>query len=533
MMLFNKRIFLLIFTVFCISVSFAQNYIITDFGAKGDSSTINTQAIQKTIDECNRKGGGKVIVPKGVFLTGTIYMKSNVELHIEKDAELRGSGSFKDYPFNNVKYPNAFTTDTKGKVHMSHALIFAEAQKHISFTGEGTINGNGESESFQLGNDGESAASRQRPCGLLIINCKNILMQGLHLRNSAYWMQNYIGCDSLHIKGIDVYNHANYNEDGIDIDARNVLIEDCHIDVDDDGICFKNHERVHICENILVRNCNISSNCNAIKFGTVTIGGLKNVKITDCNITACKDDNIRHWQRNLHFIGLPITVISGIALESVDGANIENVLISNIVMTGVQTPIFIVLGNKGRNVVGSSGNSPVGSIKNITIENIKAESYSKMPSSITALPGYYVENIKLKNIAITGMSEGTTEEGEKILPENIHAYPENRMYGEVYPASGFYIRHGKNISFEDVSLKLKEKDCRSSLVLSDVQNISFKNLVMDTPSCSTSAIKIDSCSHINIVNPSFTSEYKKLVQLNATDKKEIHLSHTNSNFEIE
>jgi len=529
---FLRKVGLLIFflAVF-ITVSSAQDYNILDYGAKRDGVTLNTKSIQTAIDKCN-KTGGRVIIPEGVFITGTVYMKSNVELHLNKGAELKGSSFFKDYPFNDIKYPNANTTDVNGKVLISRALIFSEGQKNIAFTGEGTINGSGDSKTFQLGNDGESEASRQRPCGLLIINCKNILMQGLHLKNSAYWMQNYIGCDSLHIKGIDVYNHANYNEDGMDIDARNVLIEDCHIDVDDDGICFKNHERKHVCGNILVRNCTVSSNCNAIKFGTVSMGGFKNVKITGCNITASKTDNIRHWQKNLHFIGLPITVISGIALESVDGAHIENVSVSNIKMTGVQTPIFIVLGNKGRNVVGSKGKSLVGSISNIRIENIQAESYSKMPSSITGLPGYYVENIKLKNIAITSMGNGTKDEGEKTLPENTEAYPENRMYGDIYPASGFYIRHAKNISFENVSLTLKNKDCRSNIVLDDVQNLTTNDLIMDAPSCDASSIKAINTKNLGFTHTRFTSPYKKLVKLQGTDKHEIHIDDKND-FEID
>lgn len=499
-----------IILLFCLIVhsafSQAQTYVVTSFGAVGDDSTLNTAAIQKAIDQCSRTGG-RVVIPAGVFLTGTLYMRSHVELHLDRGAELKGSPSFNDYPVNSVQYPNAYTTSVDGKVLLSRALIFAEAQQHIAFTGEGTINGNGASAAFQLGNDGGSAASKQRPCGLLIINCRNILMQGLHLRNSAYWMQNDIGCDSLHIKAIDVYNHANYNEDGMDIDARNVLIEDCHIDADDDGICFKNHERDHICENILVRNCDISSNCNAIKFGTVSIGGFKNVKIENCHITPCKTDNIRHWQSHVRFIGLPVTVLSGIALEAVDGAHIENVSISNIDIKGVQTPIFIVLGNKGRNAVGTTGRSPVGSIRNILIEKVKAESYSRMPSSITAFPGYYVEDIRLKDIAITGMGKGTAEEGKIKLPEKPDAYPENRMYGEVYPASGFFIRHAKHISFENVTLKLRNKDCRSNIVLEDVQDMHFRHLVMDTPSCGVPAVQIDSSRMAGDTPVSFSADW--------------------------
>ncbi len=497
-----------------------NNYNILRFGAKGDGKFLNTKAIQTAIDACS-KTGGRVIFPQGTFLTGTVYLKSNVNLFLEKGAVLLGSPSLKDYPLNNVHYQNIFTHSNKGTVQMSRALIFAEGAENISIGGRGTINGNGGSPEFDLGNDGASAESRQRPCGLLIINCTQIKVEGIFLTNSAYWMQNYLGCSNLHLKKLKVYNHSNYNQDGMDIDARNVLIEDCEIDVDDDGICFKNHERKNICENIIVRNCKIASNCNAIKFGTVGIGGLKNVKISDCVITAASADHIRHWQKQLKFIELPVTVLAGIALETVDGASIDSVEISGIRMTGVQTPIFIVLGNRGRNAVGSSGKSPAGSIKNVTIENITAISHSKMPSSITALPGYYAENIKLNNITISSMGKGTYEEGKMPLRENPSAYPENRMYGEVYPASGFYIRHAKGIEINNLKLSLRNPDSRPAIILDDVFNSSISNLKADAPSGEAAAVHIIKSAGIKIKGAKLDRQQAKLVGLTETQDTDV------------
>ncbi len=282
---------------------------------------------------------------------------------------------------------------------------------------------------------------------LLFINCKNINVYDLHLTNSAYWLQNYIGCDTLHLRGLSVYNHTNYNQDGIDIDARNVLVENCRIDVDDDGICFKSHERKNIVENIIVRNCTIASNCNAIKFGTVSMGGFKNVRISNCRIHKASADHIRHWQQNLEFIEQPVTVLSGIALESVDGAVIDQVHIEDIEMKDVQTPVFIVLGNKSRRPAGDTTYRQ-GKISNIHISNVRAESHSKMASSVTGFPGAYIENVQLENIRISGMGMGTLAEANAFFPENEKAYPENRMYGVVYPASGFYLRHVKRSRFQ-------------------------------------------------------------------------------------
>lgn len=295
------------------------------------------------------------------------------------------------------------------------------------------------------------------------------------LTNSAYWMQNYLGCDGLQLQNLKIHNQTNYNQDGIDIDAKNVVIENCLIDVDDDGICFKSHDRNRIPENIKVRNCTIASNCNAIKFGTMSIGGLKNVSISHCIIKKASADHIRHWQKNLQFIEQPITVISGIALEAVDGAVIENVVITDIKMSDVQTPIFIVLGNRGRRQVGSN-EQPTGIIRNITLKNIKATSHSKMASSITAFPGEYVENVVLQNIQISSMGKGTGEEADTPLMENSTAYPENRMYGMAYPASGFFIRHVKRLVIKNVVLKTRNPDLRPAIIFDDVVEIQIFDL---------------------------------------------------------
>ncbi|MEI9935057.1 MAG: glycosyl hydrolase family 28 protein [Ferruginibacter sp.] len=261
----------------------AQTYNILDYGAIADGRTINTKAIQAAIDHCSQ-AGGKIVIPAGIFLTGTLYIKSNVTIYLDKAAIIKGSPSFLDYPDNEVQYKNFFTHFSNGNQRTNKALFFAEGISGITFTGKGTIDGNGTSKEFDLGDDAHSEKSKERPCTILFINCKNITVENIHLTNPAYWLQNYINCDGLHLKGLTIYNHSNYNVDGMDIDSRNVLIEDCNIDSDDDGICFKSNSSNNICENIVVRNCTIASNCNAIKFGTTSIGGFQNIAISDCII---------------------------------------------------------------------------------------------------------------------------------------------------------------------------------------------------------------------------------------------------------
>jgi polygalacturonase len=501
---------------------FAQVYNVQDFGAVGDGKTINTKAIQSAIDQCS-KTGGRVVIPIGSFLSGTLHLKSGIEIHIEEGGVLKGSPFFKDYPVNTVGYKNAFTHSFNGKISTSRAFIFAEGVHDISLTGKGSVNGNGDSPEFNLGNDGESPQSRQRPCMLLIINCRNVKVYDLFLTNSAYWTENYIGCDGLHLKGLKIFNHTNYNQDGIDIDSRNVLIENCEIDVDDDGICFKNHERKNIVENVVVSNCKIASNCSAIKFGTMSIGGLKNVSISDCSISKASVDHIRHWQQSLKFIEEPVTVLAGIAIESVDGAIVDKVTISDITMKDVQTPIFIVLGNRSRRPVGDSSYRP-GQIKNVLIKNVTATSHSKMASSITGYPGNYIENVTLENVVLDNMGKGTEEEATVSLPENERAYPENRMYGQVYPCSGLYVRHAKGIRLNQIELSVRNEDYRPEIVLEDVKGIKIMGIKTEAPAGNSATIRIIKSKGILIDKPVFASKSSPFIELIKTEEKELKVN---------
>ncbi|NDW11147.1 glycoside hydrolase family 28 protein [Dysgonomonas sp. 520] len=506
-----KLYFFLLFLVLLNSCNNKNNsYSITDFGAIGDGKTLNTEAIQKAIDKCTGNGGGTVIIPSGEFLSGTIYMKNNVMLHLEEGALLKGSASFDDYPDNKVNYVNSFSYPS-GKLFENKALIFGEGLTNISITGSGTIDGNGDSPTFQLGND-SSPESRRRPSVILFIDCKNITVSGLHLRNSAYWMQNYLGCDGLNLSGLNIYNHTNFNQDAMDIDAKNVLIENCVIDADDDGVCLKSHDVNRPVENVTVRNCIISTNCNAVKFGTKSDGGFKNINISNCVIKKASEDNVRQWQKNLEFIELPTTVISGFALESVDGGFIENVNISDILMFDVQTPIFII---QGRRNVGQAGNDDFyaseknkfdesllpGKVSGIHFKNIMARSHSKMTSSVTAFPGNYIENITFDNITFSTMGYGTLEEANTPLMENPHAYPENRMFGYVYPASGLYLRRVKDVTLNNLDLHVRNKDYRPAIILDDVHNIDIKSLTADTPAGNNPVIRTEKSSNIKNYNP--------------------------------
>lgn len=436
---------------------------VLDFGAVGDSITDNTDKIQAAIDEC-AKGSGTVIIPKGNFLIRPIFLKSNVNLRLEENAVLLGSTSMDAY--YKAFYPTIYGPMSSSSGVYTPSLIFADNAKNISITGTGTINGRGETSEFQLGNN-----AKRRPKLLFFINCTNVKIEGINLRNSAFWVQHYLMCDSVSIKNVNVYSQCNWNTDGIDIDSKNVEVTGCTINTDDDGICLKS-DMPSICENVTIKNCVVKSNCNSIKFGTSSFGGFRNIEISDCQINKTTEDNFRHWMTSIPWAGITSnnTALSGIAIESVDGGTLEDVRISNIQMTDVHVPIFIRLGNRNQTYSGKPS-----TLKNVTISDITAKSESKIACSITGVTSASASDLVLKNIQMTLLGGGTTANANAIVPENETMYPECNMFGIVLPASGFYIRHVNNLTLENVSITTANSDARPLFYLNDVKGAVLTN----------------------------------------------------------
>ena len=215
---------------------------------------------------------------------------------------------------------------------------------------------------------------------------------------------------SVTIRGIKVYSYSNYNNDGIDIDSKNVLIENCLIESDDDGICLKSDLPV-ACENVTVRNCTIRSNCNAIKLGTSSYGGFRNIEISDCTVEAAPESPIYNWSELYDWGGIAqgISGLAGIAVECVDGGFLENVRIHDIDIEGVQTPIFVRLGDRNRKYSGE-----ISRLRTVDISNVKAVASSRIACSITGVgdgdPGI-VEDITLKDIEILIPGGGESSDG--------------------------------------------------------------------------------------------------------------------------
>lgn len=449
-----------------------------DYGAVADGITINTQSIQKTIDACTEQGGGRVIVPKGTFLTGSIYLKTGVELHITEGGILLGSTKHQDYKNEN---PYGW-----------YALIMANAQNHIVITGKGIIDGQGRAlaqDIIQLWRAGAFPSAqvwdeklreknrpneRFRPQLILFQECQNIKIKDITLKNATSWVQTYGNCNDLTIEKIRVESTAYWNNDGIDlVDSKNVVIRDCFINAADDAICLKSFDTKSGCENILIERCTLRSSASALKLGTSSYGGFRKIKAQHLTIYD--------------------TYRSAIALECVDGGVMEDIDISDVKATNTGNAIFIKLGHR-------IPSRPIGRVKNIRISRVEADIpntkpdkgyelegpldtifYNLLPSSIVGLPNYPIKNIYLNDIHITHGGGGAPDiayaslNSLHTIREQAREYPEFSMFGEL-PAWALYMRHTEGVVMKNVTVRLKEKDYRPAFVLDDVKKITLHNI---------------------------------------------------------
>jgi len=490
-----KNIAIIFFFVLILISGYARSEgkLITSYGAVADGRTNNTPFIQKAIDEVSAMGGGQVVIPPGNFMTGTLFLKSGVDLHLEPGACLLGPNKVKEY----------LPTGSRP------ALIFAKGQRNISITGQGVIDGQGQElmlDIFQRLRSGELKQDSlwlvKRPevgraLVVLFQSCKEVKVTGITLKNSSNWVQDYLECDQVTIDRITVQSTAYWNNDGLDVtDCKNVKITNCFINAADDGICLKSGNPDSFCDNIFIDSCTVRSSASGFKLGTGSAGGFKNVKV-----------------RNLTVFD---TYRSAIAIESVDGGVLENIDIQNVTAKNTGNAIFIRRGHRN--------GDKVGTLKGVYIANVKAEiplykpdqgypiegppdhlrpgedkmpkrpshfhiyghpwlPYNLIPSSIVGIPGYPVQDITLENIDISYGGRASKEIAylplNKIttIPENEANYPEFSMFGEL-PSWGFYVRHAEGIKMKNVRVSYIEDDFRPAFVFDDVKGIEMTDVTI-------------------------------------------------------
>ena len=453
----------------------SQEYNILDYGAVGDGKSINTVQIQMAINDASQNGGGRVVVPSGEFVSGSIFLKTGVDLHLEEGSILLGATDPIHYH----------------KLNWLRALIMCDSQRNVSISGKGTVDGRGRALALHIDSlfyAGKIDSShynlvdrrptfRERPQLVEFVNSQNIRLTGVTLKNAAFWVTTFHLCNQVVVDSLQIDSDAYWNNDGIDIsDSRNVRITNCNINSSDDGICLKSHSETVFCDSIYIANCTIRSSASAVKLGTRSSAGFKNVRI----------ENIRVYD----------TYRSAIALESVDGGILENIWVENIEAVNTGNAIFIRLGKRTRYTTRTS----TAILRNVTIKNLKVEVpfarpdyayelrgpslpffHNTFPASITGIPGHYVENVRLENIHIDypgkgnkGLAYSPLSRLDKV-PEKISDYPEFSMFGEL-PAWGLYVRHVKGLSLKNISLGIADADYRPAVVFDDVHQAELNNI---------------------------------------------------------
>lgn len=424
----------------------ARVYDIADYGAVSDTTRLSTTAVQKAIDSCNAAGGGTVSVPAGNYKIGSIVLRSNVTLNLENGATFYGSTDIADYQSMTTDYVSLRTNVP------TIQLIYADNASNVAITGLGTIDGRGNAFPKLTWND----EGITRPHLLRLIRCSDVTVSGVTLKNSGCWMQHYLACDRVKIHGITVINRNNYNNDALDLDGcHNVTVSDMIADSDDDGITLKSTSP-RLCEDITISNCVVSSHCNAIKLGTETNGGFRNIIVRGVVVKPSADQSSRYF-------GLP-TGHSAISLEIVDGGTMSNVDIADITITGTESPIFIRLADRRRPYAENAPIDKVGSISGIRLHDILIDGAGPTGCSITGIEGHPVTDVQISDVTIrhAGGQPVTAAPAD----EKIAEYPEATMWG-ILPAKGFWLNHTRNVTFRNVNVITDAPDERPLFVATD------------------------------------------------------------------
>jgi unsaturated rhamnogalacturonyl hydrolase len=388
-----------------------RDFVITDYGAVAGGSNDCTATIAKAIDACHAAGGGRVVVPDGVFLTGAIHLKSNVNLHLADGATLKFSTDPAQY------LPVVFTR-WEGVEGMNYsALIYAFEQKNIAITGKGVLDGSASSENWwawtRRGSNGEPAPARRsrdmlndmgergvpveqrlfgqghflRPNFVQPYRCRNVLIEGVTIRNSPMWELNPVLCSNVTVRGVTISSHGP-NNDGCDPEScRDVLIEDCVFDTGDDCIAIKSGRnndgrRVAVpSENIIVRNCTMKDGHGGVVLGSEISGGCSNVFVENCKMDSPNLGRALRFKDNARRGGI-----------------IENVFMRNVEVGRVSEAILTIdlLYEEGSNGVHRAV------VRNVELENVRSQSSPRV-MWIVGYPGAVIDGVRFRNCVFRGV----------------------------------------------------------------------------------------------------------------------------------
>ncbi len=451
---------------------------VTAFGATGNGKTLDTAAINRTIDAASASGGGMVRFPAGNYLSYSIHIKSNITLLLETgttilgaDSPARGSSvSSGAYDLPEPNQPWESYQDF-GHNHWHNSLIWGIGLDNVAIIGPGLIWGRG----LSHGRGRDPGPIAEQPGvgnkAIALKNCRNVLLRDFGILHGGHFGILATGVDNLTIDNLTI----DTIRDGMDIDCcRNVRVANCAVNSPwDDGICLKSSYglgEARSTDMVNITNCFVSGSfeegalLNAtfkkfapdahvprtgrIKFGTESNGGFRNITVSNCVFDGC----------------------DGLALESVDGALLEDVTVTNITMRDiVHDPLFLRLGRRMRGPEGR----PIGTLQRVIISNIVCHnSASRGSSLIVGIPEKKIQDLRIHDLYIEHQGGGTAEMAVAQPQEQETGYPDPGRFGTT-PSHGFYIRHVKNIDISNVEICPVKSDARPAFVLNDVEGADF------------------------------------------------------------
>ena len=452
-----------------ISPAVFANYNVRDFGAKGDDKNIDSPAINQAIEAASRAGGGTVFFPAGTYLSYSIRLRDNIHLYLDEGAVLKAASPSADEGYDPAE-PNPHSAfQDFGHSHWQNSLIWGIGLKNIRISGFGSIYGYGLSRE-------ESRLPGVANKAIALKECVNVDIQDISLIRCGHFALLATGVENLGIRGVKV----DTNRDGFDIDAcRNVRISDCSVNAPwDDAIVLKASYALGYykdTENVYISNCMVSGydqgsmiagtyqmdepqapdqdfNTGRIKFGTESSGGFRNIVISNCIFDRCR----------------------GLALETVDGGIMEDIVISNITMRNiVNSAIFLRLGARMRSPQGKA----VGAMRRISISDLNCYNIDSRFACIliSGIPEAKIEDVSISDVRIVQRGGGNKEWAGIQAPEKEKSYPEPSMFGAL-PASTLFLRHVDGLNIRNLDVRFLEEDSRPAMYLQDVHNSSFHNL---------------------------------------------------------
>lgn len=400
---------------------------VREHGAMGDGQTLDSPAIQSAIDACSALGGGTVYLPAGQYLTGSLFLRNNLSLHLDSGAVILGSENPDDYPIIHSRW--------EGKHQDTYApLITGKNLNNVSVVGRGTLDGRG-AKWWQAKKDG--VLKHPRPRLVSFSDCTNVLIEGITAINSPSWTINPVHCQNVNIRGITIINPADSpNTDGINPDScRLVRISDCYVSVGDDCITIKSgteHEapdRYAPCRDITITNCTLERGHGGVVIGSEMSGGVKNVVISNC-VFVGTDRGIRIKTRRGR------------------GGVVEDIRVSNLIMDGVLCPftmnLYYHIGVRGNTEISDKNPRSVDGttprLRRIHFSHITARDVKHAAGFL-----YGLAEMPLEDISFTDVSISISDEADSGYPEMADDIPSMSR-------AGFFIRNAHHLRLDNVEV---------------------------------------------------------------------------------